>query len=140
MGQSILVFLFHDFLLPGTPCFCSFPRPFFRILQLPNFALCGYLRCGIFASTCSLCRLLVNVFFCCYTRLLHRRICWLLPLIQTLSLALFSLSLPRGPNGKGQLKKHLSLFCRKRLLLNFLLHSSVVYKSVGFRLSSACTT
>jgi hypothetical protein len=83
----------------------------------------------------------VNVPFCCYTRLLHRQICWLLPLIQTLSLALFSLSLLRGPNDKGQPKKHLLLSRqRRRLLLNFLLHSSVVYKSIGFRFSSARTT
>jgi hypothetical protein len=64
-------------------------------------------------------RLLVNVPFCCYMCLLHQRICWLLPLIQTMSLALFSLSLLRGPNDEGQPKKHLSLFRRRRLLLNF---------------------
>jgi hypothetical protein len=73
-------------------------------------------------------------------RLLHRWICWLLPLIQTLSLALFSLSLPRGSNDEGQPKKHLLLSYRRLLLLNFLLHSSVVHKSVGFLLSSTRTT
>jgi hypothetical protein len=34
-------------------------------------------------------------------------------------LALFSLSLSRGPNDKGQPKKHLLLSHRRRLLLNF---------------------
>jgi hypothetical protein len=34
------------------------------------------------------------------------------------------------------LEKHLLLFCRRRLLLSFLLHSSVVYKNVMFRLSA----
>jgi hypothetical protein len=65
------------------------------------------------------CRLLVNVPFCCYTRLLHRQTCWLLPLTQTLSLALFSLFLPLGPNDEGHSKKRLLLFHRRRLLLSF---------------------
>jgi hypothetical protein len=39
------------------------------------------------------CRFLVNAPFCCYTHLLHRQICLLLPLVLTLSLALFSLFL-----------------------------------------------
>jgi hypothetical protein len=43
----------------------------------------------------------------------------LLPLVLTLSLALFSLFLPRGPNDEGLPKKHLLLFCRRRLQLNF---------------------
>jgi hypothetical protein len=34
-GQSTLTFLLHGFLLPGTPCFRSLPRPFFCILLLP---------------------------------------------------------------------------------------------------------
>jgi hypothetical protein len=139
-GQSTLTFLLHDFLLPGTPCFCSLPCPFFHILLLPDFALRGYLHCDICAFACLLCRLLVNVTFCCYMRLLHRRICWLLPLIRTLSLALFSLSLPLGPNDEGHSKKYLLLFRRRRLLLSFLLHSSIVSKSVGFHLSVARTT
>jgi hypothetical protein len=61
----------------------------------------------------------VNFPFCCYMRPLHRQICWLLPLIQTLSLAMFSLPLPRGPIDEGQPKKHLLLSHRRRLLLNF---------------------
>jgi hypothetical protein len=52
-------------------------------------------------------------------RILHRRICLLLPLIQTLFLVLFSLSLPLGPNDEGHSKKHLLLFRRRRLRLNF---------------------
>jgi hypothetical protein len=140
MGQSTLFFLLHALFLPGTPCFCSLPHSFFRVLRLPSFALHGYLHCGIFASACLLCRLLVNVPFCCYTRLLLRRICWLLPLVQTLSLALFSLSLPRGLNNEGQPKKHILLSRRRHLLPSFWLHSSVVRKSVGFRLSSARMT
>jgi hypothetical protein len=55
-------------------------------------------------------------------------------------LALFSLSLPWGPNDEGQPKKHLLLSRQRRLLLNFWLHSIIVYKSIGFRLSSARTT
>jgi hypothetical protein len=47
----------------------------------------------------------VNVPFCCYMRPLYRRICWLLPLIQTLSFALFSLPFPQGSNDEGQPKK-----------------------------------
>jgi hypothetical protein len=47
MGQSIFVFLHHVFLLPGTPCFRSLPRPFFRILLLLDFPLRGYLHCDI---------------------------------------------------------------------------------------------
>jgi hypothetical protein len=66
-----------------------------------------------------LCRLLVNVPFCCCMRLLRRRICWLLPLAQTLFLALFSLSLLLGPNDEGHSKKRLSLFRRRRLLPSF---------------------
>jgi hypothetical protein len=51
--------------------------------------------------------------------LLHRHICWLLPLILTLSLTLFSLPLPRGPNNEVQPKRHLLLFRRRHLLQNF---------------------
>jgi hypothetical protein len=140
MGQSIFVFLRHVFLLPRTPCFRSLPHPFFHILLLPNFSLHGYLHCDIFASACLLCRLLVNVPFCCCMCLLYRWICWLLPLTQTLSLALFSLSLLLGLNDEGHSKKRLLLFCWRHLLLSFRLHSSVVYKSVGFYLSAARTT
>jgi hypothetical protein len=86
------------------------------------------------------CRLLVNAPFCCYTRLLHRQICWLLPLAQTLFSALFFLSLLLDPNDEGRSKKHLSLFHRRHLLLSFLLHSSVVYRSIGFRLSTVRMT
>jgi hypothetical protein len=52
-------------------------------------------------------------------RLLHRRICWLLPLARILFLALFSLSLPLGPNDEGHSRKRLLLFRRRRLLLSF---------------------
>jgi hypothetical protein len=66
-----------------------------------------------------LCRLLVNVPFCCYMHPLHRQICWLLPLILTLSLALFSLPLLRGPNDEVRPKRHLLVFRWRRLLQNF---------------------
>jgi hypothetical protein len=65
------------------------------------------------------CRLLVNALFCCYTHLLHRQICLLLPLVLTLSLALFSLFLPWGPSDEGLPKKHLLIFHRRRLQLIF---------------------
>jgi hypothetical protein len=65
------------------------------------------------------CRLLVNAPFCCYTRLPHRRIYWLLPLAQTLFSALFFISLLLGTNDEGRSKKHLSLFRRRRLLMSF---------------------
>jgi hypothetical protein len=118
--------------------FHSLLHSFHHILRLSNFAFRGYRHCGIFAFACLVCRLLVNAPFCCYTRLLYRRTCWLLSLTQTLSLALFSLFLPLGPNDEGHSKKRLLLFRRIRLLLSFWLHSSVVYKSVGFRLFSIC--
>jgi hypothetical protein len=86
-----------------------------------------------------ICQLPVTVPFCCYTHLLHRQICWLLTLAQILSLALFSLFPPLGPNDEGHSKKLLLLFHRRRLLLNFWLHSSVVYMSAGFHLSSVRT-
>jgi hypothetical protein len=79
----------------------------------------GYLRCCIFAFACLLCQLLVNIPFCCYTHPLRRQIYWLLPLILTLSLALFALPLPQGLNDEVRLKRHLLLFCRRRLLQNF---------------------
>jgi hypothetical protein len=118
-GQSILVFLLHDYFLSKTPCFHNLPRPFFRILRLSDFALRGYLRCGIFTFACLLCRLLVSVPFDCYMRTLHRQTYWVLPLTLTPSLALFSLPLPRGPNDAGQPKRHLLLSRRRRLLQNF---------------------
>jgi hypothetical protein len=124
----------------GIRCFHSLLHSFHHILRLSNFAFRGCRHCGIFAFACLFCRLLVNDPLCCYTRLLHRRICWLLPLAQTLFLALFFLSLLLGPNDKGCSKKHLSLFRRRHLLLSFWLHSSVVYRSVGFHLSAAHTT
>jgi hypothetical protein len=70
-------------------------------------------------------------------RPLHQRICWLLPLVQLLSLASFFLSFPRDLINEVWPKKRLLLFCRRRLLLCFLLHSIVVYKNVEFRLSFA---
>jgi hypothetical protein len=79
----------------------------------------GCLCCGIFTFACLLYRLLVNIPFCYYTHPLHRQICWLLPLIPTLSLALFSLPLPQGLNDKVRLKRHLLLFRQRRLLQNF---------------------
>jgi hypothetical protein len=84
-GQSSLAFLLHDYLLPETPCFHSLPCPFFHIPWLSDFTLRGYLHCGIFTFACLLCRVLVNVPVYCYMRPLHRRICWLLPLIPILS-------------------------------------------------------
>jgi hypothetical protein len=85
-----------------------------------------------------LCQLLVNVSFCCCKRLLRRRIYLLSPLIMPLFWALFSLILPRDPNGKGQLRKHLLLARRRRLLQSFLLCSTAVCMNVGFHLCSAC--
>jgi hypothetical protein len=70
---------------------------------------------------------------------LRQQICWLLPLVRLLSLALFFLSLPRGPSDEVQPKKRLLLFRRRRPLLSFLLHSIIVYKNVKFRLSFART-
>jgi hypothetical protein len=121
-------------------CFHSLLHSFRHILWLSNFAFRGCRHCRIFAFACLFCWLLVNAPFCCYTRLPHRRICWLLPLAQTLFLALFFLSLLLGPNNEGRSKKHLSLFRRRRLLLNFWLHSSVVCKNVRFRLFVVRTT
>jgi hypothetical protein len=77
----------------------------------------------------------VTVLFCYYMRPLHQLICWLLPLVQLLSLASFFLSLPRDLIDEVRPKKRLLLFRRRRLLLYFLLHSIIVYKNVGFRLS-----
>jgi hypothetical protein len=94
MGRSTLVFLFPDYLLSETPCFHSLPRSFCHIPWLSDFAFRGCLHCVIFAFACLICRLLVNVPFCCYMHLLRQQIYWLLPLIPTLSLALFSLPLP----------------------------------------------
>jgi hypothetical protein len=70
---------------------------------------------------------------------LRRRICWLLPLAQQLSLALFFLSLPRDLSDEGRPKKRLWLIRRRCPLLSFWLHSIVVYKNVEFRLSLAHT-
>jgi hypothetical protein len=64
-------------------------------------------------------RLPVNVPFCCYMHLLHRRICWLFPLVLKLFLALFSLSLQRGLSDKVWLKRRLLLFRRRCPLQNF---------------------
>jgi hypothetical protein len=100
--------------------------------------LCGYPRCETCAFTCLLCRLLVNVPFCCCKRLLHRRICLLSPLILTLFWAVFSLILPRDPNSEGQLRKHLLPARWRRLLQSFLLCSTAVCMNVGFRPCSAC--
>jgi hypothetical protein len=52
-------------------------------------------------------------------RPLHQRICWLLPLVQLLSLASFFLSLPRDLSDEGLPKKHLLPVRRRRLLLSF---------------------
>jgi hypothetical protein len=71
-GRSTLAFLLHDYLFPETPCFHSLPRPFFHIPWLSDFALRGYLHCGIFAFTYLLCRLLVNVPIYFYMHPLHR--------------------------------------------------------------------
>jgi hypothetical protein len=52
-------------------------------------------------------------------RPLHQQICWPLPLVQLLSLALFFLSLPRDLSDKGRPKKRLLLARRRRPLLSF---------------------
>jgi hypothetical protein len=139
-GPSTLIFLSPDYLLFETPCFHSLPRSFCHISRLSDFAFRGCRHYGIFTFAYSFCRLLVNVPFCCYTHLLHRQICCLLPLVLTLSLALFSLPLSRGLSDEVRPKRHLLLFCRRRLLQNFWWHSSIVCKSAEFRLSSARTT
>jgi hypothetical protein len=59
-------------------------------------------------------------------------------LILTLFYALFSLILPRDPNGKGWPRKHLLLARQRRLLQSFLLYFIVVCMNVGFLPSSAC--
>jgi hypothetical protein len=64
-------------------------------------------------------RLLVNILFYCYMHPLRQQICWLLPLVWLLSLALFFLSLPRGPSDEVQPKKRLLLFRRRCPLLSF---------------------
>jgi hypothetical protein len=129
-----LIFPFPCYPWLETLCFRSLPHSFRRIPRLFDFTFPGCRRCGIVAFACLIYRLPVTVPFCCYTRLLHWQICWLLPLALILFLALFSLFLPLGPNDEGHSKKRLLLFHRRRLLLNFLLHSSVVYMSIGFRL------
>jgi hypothetical protein len=48
------------------------------------------------------------------------------PLALTPFWVLFSLILQRGPNGEGQMQKHLLLARRRRFLLSFLLYSSIV--------------
>jgi hypothetical protein len=113
---STLVSLFLSF---ETLCFHNLPCSFLHIPRLSDFAFRSYRHCSIFSFACLFCRLLGNAPFCCYTHLLHRQICLLLTLVLTLSLALFSLSLPRGPNDEGLLKKHLLLFRWRRLQLNF---------------------
>jgi hypothetical protein len=118
-GWSTLAFLFLDCFCLETLCFRSLPYPFFHILRLSDFALCSYPHCETFAFACLLYRLLVNVPFCCFMHLPHRRIYLLLPLILTLSWALFSLNLPRDLNGEGRPKKHLLLACRRCLLQCF---------------------
>jgi hypothetical protein len=132
-GRSTLAFLFHDCFCLGTPCFCSLSRPFFRILRLFDFTLCGYLCCETCAFAFLFCRLLVNAPFCYYKRLLYRWICLLPPLVLTLSCALFSLTLPRDPNGKDQPKKHLLLARRRRLPQSFfiILHHCMYERRVS---------
>jgi hypothetical protein len=64
----------------------------------------------------------------------------LLPLILTLSWALFSLTHPRDPNSEGQLKKHLLPFHQRHLPQSFLLYFTFVCTNVEFRPSSICMT
>jgi hypothetical protein len=85
-------------------------------------------------------RLLVNVPFCCCKRLLHRRICLLPPLVLTLSWVLFSLILPRDPNGEGQPKKCLLPTRRRRLPQSLLLYSTAVCMNIEFHPFSVCRT
>jgi hypothetical protein len=117
-----------------TRCFHSLLHSFRHTLRLSDFFIRGCRLCGIFAFACSFCRLPVNAPFCYCTRLLHRQICWLFPLAQILFLALLFLFLPLGLYDEGHSKKHLLLFHRRRLLLSFLLHFSVVYKNIMLRL------
>jgi hypothetical protein len=73
-------------------------------------------------------------------RLLHRQIYFLLPLIPTLSWALFSLTLPRDPNGEGRPKKHLLPARQRRLPQSFWLYSIAVCRNAEFHPSSLCMT
>jgi hypothetical protein len=127
-GRNILAFLFHECFCFETPCFCSLPRPFFHILWLSDFILCGYPRCETCAFACLFCRLVVSAPFYCCKRLLCRWICLLPPLVPTLSWALFSLILPRDPNNKDQLKKHLLLARRRHLPHSFIILHRCMYE------------
>jgi hypothetical protein len=138
MGQNTLAFLFHDCFCLGTPCSHRLPRSFFHIMWLLGCILCGYPHCETCVFACLLCRLLVNVPFCCCKRLIRWRICLLFPLIPTLSWALFSLILPRDPNDEGRPRKHLLPARRRRLSHSFLLYSTAVCMNIGFRPSSIC--
>jgi hypothetical protein len=115
-GLNILIFLFP---LPETYFFHILPLPLLRNPWLPDFAFLGYPCCDVASSVYLFCRLLVNVLFYCYMRLLHQRIYWLLPLAQLLLLALFFLFRPRDLSDEGQLKKRLLLVRRRRPLLSF---------------------
>jgi hypothetical protein len=80
--QSISIFLL---LLPETSYVRTLPLLLVRSPRLPDFTFLGYPCCGVVSSVCLFCRLLVNVPVCYYTRPLHQRICWLVPLARLLS-------------------------------------------------------
>jgi hypothetical protein len=115
-GRSISTFLFPLF---ETSCLRLLPLPLLRNPQLPGFTFLDYPCCGVIFFAYSFCRLLVIVLFCYYMCPLHQRICWLLPLVQLLSLVSFFLSLPRDLIDEGRPKKRLLLVRRRRLLLSF---------------------
>jgi hypothetical protein len=72
-------------LLPEISYFHTLPLLLVYNPLLPDFAFLGYPCCGVVSSVNLFCRLLANVLFYCYTRPLHQRICWLIPLAQLLS-------------------------------------------------------
>jgi hypothetical protein len=108
MGHNISASLVCGCFCLGTLYSCFLPRLPFCILRLLDCVLCGHPRCETCVFASLLRRLLVNPPFCCCKRLLHQRICLLSLLILTLFWALFSLALPRDPNGEGQPK---SVYC-----------------------------
>jgi hypothetical protein len=133
MGQNILAYIVCGCFCLGTLYFRFLPRLPFRTLRLLGCVLRGHPRCEIYAFACLLCRILANAPFYCRKRLLHRRICLRSLLVMTPFWALFSLTLPQGPNGEGQPKKHLLPASRRRLLWSFLLYSTTIYMSVESR-------
>jgi hypothetical protein len=109
---------------------------FSRTLQLFGYAWCGRPCCEICASSCVvclICRTQANVLFCYDKHLLHLQICLLFPLVLTPFWALFFPILQRDPNAEGQMRMHLLLARRRRLLLSFFitLHHCIYERNVS---------